>query len=209
MCVMKYAIVIILMWIFPLFNCSAQNGYPQLKQKSDSLITRFEKELSKQSFVNTELTNNANNFFVDYNNELTGDTVWLENYEDFKFYRIKRKDFFFIAEYYTGKIGTLFECEKYVYYFYDGKLQMTQSLFFKHGEELDDYGSNLYVEEKRVLFSQGEPLQFYLVRDGEGSSRTLDIKALPFKQIDVKKVIYDKYAFETVGIKIFNGKTDF
>ena len=45
---MKYAIVIILMWIFPFFNCSAQNGYPQLKQKSDSLISRFEKELSKQ-----------------------------------------------------------------------------------------------------------------------------------------------------------------
>ena len=204
----KFAVVIFL-WICPFVSAVAQGGFPQLKQKSDSLISLFAKTLSDRQFVSTELTHNANNYFTDDNNELTGDTIWLEDYENFKFYRTKQKDGLFLAEYYTGRIGTLFECEKYVYFFSGGKLQMTQYLFFKHGEELDDYGFNLYVEEKRVLFSQGKPLQFYLVRDGEGASKDFDIKTLPFKQIDVSKVIYDKYVFETLGSKIFEGKTDF
>ncbi|MBQ3655465.1 MAG: hypothetical protein II956_01300 [Bacteroidales bacterium] len=178
--------------------------------KTDSIMKAFNKELSNEKYVFTEMVKNPDNFFDDQDNEIIGDTIQLYDYEHFQFYRTKKKNGYFMAEYYKGRIGNLFENEKFTYYFYNGELKLTQSLLVKHGDGLDDYGVYYFVEERRLLFDgKTSDFPYYIMRDGEGQSEVFDINRLNFKVIDARRIIYDKYTFEIIGDKIFNGQTDF
>jgi len=193
------------------FNTLNAQNARAVKIKTDSVISLFATTLKNQKYEFTEMIKNPDNYFEDYNNEIIGDTIQLGNFEYFKFYRTKHKDNFFMAEYYKGRIGQVFENEKYIYYFFDGKLLLTQSMLEKHGESLDDDSGVYYVkEERRLLFdriSNRPPL--YITRDGEGNSDEFDINKIEFKQIASERIIYDKYTFEIIGEKIYNGKNDF
>lgn len=181
-----------------------------IAMKTDSLMKVFSKELDGVKYEFTEMVKNPDNFFADENNEITGDTIQLSDYEYFQFYRSKKKDGFFMAEYFKGRIGRIFENEKFTYYFYNGSLKMTQSLLTKHGDGLDDYGVYYFVEERRLLFDgKDNSHPYYIMRDGEGQSEEFDINKLNFKVIDARRIIYDKYTFEIIGERIFNGQTDF
>ena len=190
-------------------NAAAQADF--VKSQTDSLTSFFEAGLSGVKYAVTELVKNPDDVFADANNEITGDTVNLEHYEDFKFYRTRQKDSLFVAEYFRGHIGKIFEKELTVYYFLSGRLAMTVLLSVKHGESLDDgLGTYYFYQERRLLFPRSKDgFPSYITRDGEGTSESFNIKTLPFKQIDVRKIVYDKYNFEIIGGKIFNGKTDF
>ncbi len=85
---------------------------------------------------------------------------------------------------------------------------MTQCQFVRHGDALDDNVTNVFFEEKRVLFIDGCPTPMYIFREAEGMSDDLDINVVPFQQIDVRKIIYDKYLYETVGARILEGRKD-
>jgi len=203
---------LVLIWTFcstVIFYANAQNA-ESIQKATDSLIVFFENGLKNTAYNFTELIKSPDDFFADENGEITGDTIMLENYEHFKFYRTRKKDSLFIAEYYRGKIGNLFEKELTVYYFLSGRLAMTIAYFLKHGESLDDgVGTYYFREERRLLFPSKGGIPSYIMRDGEGTTDNFDIKRLPFKQIDVKKIVYNKYNYEIIGEKIFNGKTDF
>jgi hypothetical protein len=194
---------------FLAFYAGAQD-VKTIKIKTDSLISAFETALKDQKYEFKEMISNPDNFFADEEGEITGDTIMLGDYEYFKFYRTKRKDGLFKAEYYKGRIGQLFEKEIFTYFFVDGKLKMTLSNFVKHGESLDDYGVYTFVEERRLLFDgKYGSYPLYIMRDGEGQSESFDINNLAFRMIASDRIIYDKYTFEIIGEKIFKGQTDF
>ena len=176
------------------FNTLNAQNARAVKIKTDSVISLFATTLKNQKYEFTEMIKNPDNYFEDYNNEIIGDTLQLGNFE-----------------YYKGRIGQVFENEKYIYHFFDGKLLLTQSMLEKHGESLDDDSGVYYVkEERRLLFdriSNRPPL--YITRDGEGNSDEFDINKIEFKQIASERIIYDKYTFEIIGEKIYNGKNDF
>lgn len=174
-----------------------------LKRITDSIVGAYNKALENIPFEFTELVGNPTDFYDDVNNELIGDTVWLENYEKFNFYRTKKSGNLFYVEYYKGKVGELFENEKLTYYFVDNHLQMTQYYFLRHGDALDDYGMSVYIEEKRILFNNGQ-LPLLICRELEDNSSRNGIEDVAFKQIDVRKIIYDKYVYEILAQKILN-----
>lgn len=195
--------------IMTMSNAAIAQDIRENKRISDSIITVFNTALNSVNYVKTELIANPNDFYLDENKEINGDTVWLENYENYRFYRTKESGDKKVAEYFTGKIGNLFECEKTIYFFYKGKLVMTQQLFVSHGDALDDYGVNLFLEEKRIIFSQTNgTAPIYITRDFEGANNLTDIRNVAFKQLDVRRIIYDKNVFETIGLKIYNHETD-
>jgi hypothetical protein len=109
----------------------------------------------------------------------------------------------------VGKNSTLFEAEKVNYYFDDKRLVMTDYSFVRHGEAIEDFGSSMFIEQKRVLFEAGgKPLKFPLMlfREGEGVSENLNMDEIPFRQIDVRKIIYDKNIYELIAQKIINNE---
>lgn len=180
----------------------------ELKHKADSIASVFSKALDGVDFQVTQMVKNPTNYVEDLANDLTGDTIWLENYENFKFYRVKRKGNLAMAQYFTGKVGQIFEKEEIMYYFVDNKLKMTKYLYLRHGEALDDEYS-IYMEDKRVIFVDNNPVPKYIYREAEGPSNQFKADEVPFRQYDVRKIIYDKYLYETVGDKIMANKTDF
>ncbi len=189
------------------FAANAQQKQNQPKLQSDSIISVFEKTLKNINATKTELIKNPNNYYIEYP-ETSTDTIFLENYENFKFFTIKKADGLTQIDFTQGKVSQLFEKEQYTYYFdthSQPKLLLTQVNYIRHGEQLEDYGYSIFQEERRLLFSNnGQPMA-YLIRECEGSSSEINISIIPFKTIDTKNVFYDKSEFENLGFELLNG----
>jgi hypothetical protein len=74
---------------------------------------------------------------------------------------------------------------------------------------MEDIGMSMFIEQKRILFeANGKPLKFPLMlfREGEGVSTSLNMDEIPFRQIDVRKLIYDKNIYEDIAHKIISGE---
>ena len=54
--------------------------------------------------------------------------------------------------------------------------------------------------------ANGKPLKFPLIlfREVEGVSENLDMDKIPFRQIDIRRILYDKNTYETIGKEIIN-----
>ena len=198
----RIAIIIILL-------LTAASAHPQavnnVRRVTDSVITNFGNAVEGKPYTRTELIKEPTNYYMDELNDLTGDSIWVANFEDFNFYRTRTDGRYTVAEYYEGKNATLFEAEKIRYFYDDKRLVMTEYNFVRHGEAMEDIGVDMFIEQKRVLFEDhGNPLKFplMLIREGEGVNEDLNMDAIPFKQIDVRKIIYDKNIYETIGKKI-------
>lgn len=192
---------------------TAATAHPQavnnLRRATDSVITTFTKAVEDKPYTRTELIKEPTNYYMDELNDLTGDSIWVANFEDFKFYRTRTDGRYTVAEYFEGKNAALFEAEKIYYYFDDKRLVMTDYNFVKHGEDMEDIGMSMFVEQKRILFeANGKPLKFPLMlfREGEGVSTSLNMDEIPFRQIDVRKLIYDKNIYEDIAHKIISGE---
>ena len=202
----QLAIIIILL-------LTAATAHPQavnnVRRVTDSVITTFGNAVEGKPYTRTELIKEPTNYYMDEANDLTGDSIWVANFEDFKFYRTRTDGRYTVAEYFVGKNSTLFEAEKVNYYFDDKRLVMTDYSFVRHGEAIEDFGSSMFIEQKRVLFETGgKPLKFPLMlfREGEGVSENLNMDEIPFRQIDVRKIIYDKNIYELIAQKIINNE---
>ena len=202
----QLAIIIILL-------LTAATAHPQavnnVRRVTDSVITTFGNAVEGKPYTRTELIKEPTNYYMDESNDLTGDSIWVANFEDFKFYRTRTDGRYTVAEYFVGKNSTLFEAEKVNYYFDDKRLVMTDYSFVRHGEAIEDFGSSMFIEQKRVLFEAGgKPLKFPLMlfREGEGVSENLNMDEIPFRQIDVRKIIYDKNIYELIAQKIINNE---
>jgi len=202
----QLAIIIILL-------LTAATAHPQavnnVRRITDSVITTFGNAVEGKPYTRTELIKEPTNYYMDEANDLTGDSIWVANFEDFKFYRTRTDGRYTVAEYFVGKNSTLFEAEKVNYYFDDKRLVMTDYSFVRHGEAIEDFGSSMFIEQKRVLFETGgKPLKFPLMlfREGEGVSENLNMDEIPFRQIDVRKIIYDKNIYELIAQKIINNE---
>ncbi|MBO4772980.1 MAG: hypothetical protein J5595_10625 [Bacteroidales bacterium] len=202
----QLAIIIILL-------LTAATAHPQavnnVRRVTDSVITTFGNAVEGKPYTRTELIKEPTNYYMDEANDLTGDSIWVANFEDFKFYRTRTDGRYTVAEYFVGKNSTLFEAEKVNYYFDDKRLVMTDYSFVRHGEAIEDFGSSMFIEQKRVLFEAGgKPLKFPLMlfREGEGVSENLNMDEIPFRQIDVRKIIYDKNIYELIAQKIINNE---
>jgi hypothetical protein len=198
----RIAIIIILL-------LTAASAHPQavnnVRRVTDSVITNFGNAVEGKPYTRTELIKEPTNYYMDELNDLTGDSIWVANFEDFNFYRTRTDGRYTVAEYYEGKNATLFEAEKIRYFYDDKRLVMTEYNFVRHGEAMEDIGVDMFIEQKRVLFEDhGNPLKFplMLIREGEGVNEDLNMDAIPIKQIDVRKIIYDKNIYETIGKKI-------
>ena len=181
-----------------------------VRRATDSVITTFTKAVEDKPYSRTELIKEPTNYYMDELNDLTGDSVWVANFEDFRFYRTRTDGRYTVAEFFVGKNATLFEAEKIYYYFDDKRLVMTDYNYVRHGEALEDFGFSLFVEQKRVLFeADGKPLKIpqMLFREGEGMSESLNMDEIPFRQIDIRKLIYDKNTYELIAQKIINGES--
>ncbi len=175
------------------------------RQATDSVIATFSQAVEGKPYQRTELIKEPTNYYMDENNDLTGDSVWVANFEDFRFYRKRTDGRYTVAEYFEGKNATLFEAIKVNYYYDDKRLVMTDYAFVRHGEAIDDYGASMFIEQKRVLFEDHAkqlktPLMLF--REGEGYSATLDMDEIPFRQIDVRRIIYDKNIYENQAKEI-------
>lgn len=180
-----------------------------VRRATDSVITTFTKAVEDHPFHRTELVKEPTNYYMDEDNDLTGDSIWVANFEDFKFYRTRTDGRYTVAEYYEGKNATLFEAEKIRYYYDDKRLVMTDYCFVRHGEAIEDFGASMFIEQKRVLFeANGKPLKtpLMLFREGEGVSENLNMDEIPFRQIDVRRIIYDKNTYELIAQKIINNE---
>ena len=202
----QLAIIIILL-------LTAATAHPQavnnVRRVTDSVITTFGNAVEGKPYTRTELIKEPTNYYMDESNDLTGDSIWVANFEDFKFYRTRTDGRYTVAEYFVGKNSTLFEAEKVNYYFDDKRLVMTDYSFVRHGEAIEDFGSSMFIEQKRVLFETGgKPLKFPLMlfREGEGVSENLNMDEIPFRPIDVRKIIYDKNIYELIAQKIINNE---
>lgn len=182
-----------------------------VRRATDSVINTFTEAVEGKPYIRTELIKEPTNYYMDELNDLTGDSIWVANYEDFQFYRTRTDGRYTVAEYFVGKNATLFEAEKIYYYFDDQRLVMTDYNFVKHGEEMEDLGVSMFIEQKRILFeANGKPLKFPLMlfREGEGVSTSLNMDDIPFRQIDVRKLIYDKNTYEDIAHKIICGEME-
>ena len=182
-----------------------------LRRATDSVITTFTEAVEGKPYIRTELIKEPTNYYMDELNDLTGDSIWVANYEDFQFYRTRTDGRYTVAEYFVGKNATLFEAEKIYYYFDDQRLVMTDYNYVKHGEEMEDIGVSMFIEQKRIIFeANGKPLKFPLMlfREGEGVSSSLNMDEIPFRQIDVRKLIYDKNTYEDIAHKILSGEME-
>lgn len=182
-----------------------------LRRATDSVITTFTEAVEGKPYICTELIKEPTNYYMDELNDLTGDSIWVANFEDFKFYRTRTDGRYTVAEYFVGKNATLFEAEKIYYYFDDQRLVMTDYNYVKHGEEMEDIGVSMFIEQKRIIFeANGKPLKFPLMlfREGEGVSSSLNMDEIPFRQIDVRKLIYDKNTYEDIAHKIISGEME-
>ena len=202
----RIAIIIILL-------LTAASAHPQavnnVRRVTDSVITNFGNAVEGKPYTRTELIKEPTNYYMDELNDLTGDSIWVANFEDFNFYRTRTDGRYTVAEYFVGKNSSLFEAEKINYYFDDKRLVMTDYNFIRHGEEMEDIGSSMFVERKRILFeANGKPLKtpLMLFREGEGVSTSLNMDEIPFRQIDVRKLIYDKNIYEDIAHKIISGE---
>ncbi len=200
----QLATIIILLLTATTAATNAQNVV-NVRRATDSVIATFTQAVEDHPYQRTELVKEPTNYYMDELNDLTGDSVWVANFEDFNFYRTRTDGRYTVAEYYEGKNATLFEAEKIRYFYDDKRLVMTEYNFVRHGEAMEDIGVDMFIEQKRVLFEDhGNPLKFplMLIREGEGVNEDLNMDAIPFKQIDVRKIIYDKNIYETIGKKI-------
>ena len=182
-----------------------------VRRATDSVINTFTEAVEGKPYIRTELIKEPTNYYMDELNDLTGDSIWVANYEDFQFYRTRTDGRYTVAEYFVGKNATLFEAEKIYYYFDDQRLVMTDYNYVKHGEEMEDIGVSMFIEQKRILFeANGKPLKFPLMlfREGEGVSSSLNMDEIPFRQIDVRKLIYDKNTYEDIAHKIISGEME-
>jgi len=182
-----------------------------LRRATDSVINTFTEAVEGKPYIRTELIKEPTNYYMDELNDLTGDSIWVANFEDFQFYRTRTDGRYTVAEYFVGKNATLFEAEKIYYYFDDQRLVMTDYNYVKHGEEMEDIGVSMFIEQKRILFeANGKPLKFPLMlfREGEGVSTSLNMDEIPFRQIDVRKLIYDKNTYEDIAHKIISGEME-
>lgn len=180
-----------------------------LRRATDSVITTFGNAVEGKPYVRTELIKEPTNYYMDELNDLTGDSIWVANFEDFRFYRTRTDGRYTVVEYFSGKNATVFEAEKINYYFDNKRLVMTNYNYVRHGEAIEDVGASVFMEQKRVLFEAvGTPLNFPLMlfREGEGMSETLKMDEIPFRQIDVRKIIYDKNTYELIAKKIINNE---
>lgn len=179
------------------------------RQATDSVIATYSKAVEGKPYIRTELIKDPTNYYMDENNDLTGDSIWVANFEDFKFYRTRTDGRYTVAEYYEGKNATLFESIKVRYYYDTKRLVMTEYEFVRHGEAIEEFGASMFIEQKRVLFeSAGKPLKtpLMLFREGEGNSASLNMDEIPFRQIDIQKIIYDKNIYEIQAQKIINNE---
>ncbi|MCR5453695.1 MAG: hypothetical protein K6F33_01750 [Bacteroidales bacterium] len=175
------------------------------RQATDSVVHIFGNAVEGKPYHRTELIKEPTNYYMDENNDLTGDSIWVANFEDFRFYRTRTDGRYTVAEYFEGKNATLFESIKVKYYYDAKRLVMTEYAFVRHGEAIDDFGSNMFIEQKRILFeanAQHLKTPLMLFREGEGYSSTLNMDEIPFRQIDVSRIIYDKNIYETQGKEI-------
>ena len=180
-----------------------------VRRATDSVIATFGKAVEGKAYSRTELVKEPTNYYMDEQNDLTGDSVWVANFEDFKFYRTRTDGRYTVAEYYVGKNADIFEAEKVYYYYDDKRLVLTDYNYVRHGEAIDDFGVSIFIEQRRVLFEAGgKPLKFpmMLFREGEGVSENLNMDEIQFKQIDVRKIIYDKNIYELIAQKIINNE---
>ena len=201
-------ILIIFNIILISFAAAAQPKNNAAQTKSDSIIAAFNNALKNAKEIKTDFVKNPNNFYLE-DPENPKDTIYLENYENFKFCTTKKSGDYVVINYFKGKVTQIVEKEQYTYYFNvkDGQhLLLTTFSYFRHGEQLDDYGFSLYQEERRMLFSQDGKPTTYIVRETEGSSNEININRLPFKQIDTKNIFYDKSEFENLGFDLLNNK---
>lgn len=181
-----------------------------VRRATDSVITTFTKAVEGKPYSRTELVKEPTNYYMDELNDLTGDSVWVANFENFRFYRTRTDGRYTVAEYFVGKNADIFEAEKVYYFFDDKRLVMTDYNYVRHGEAIEDFGVSMFIEQKRVLFEAGgKPLKFPLMlfREGEGMSESLNMDEIPFRQIDVRKLIYDKNIYELIAQKIINGES--
>ena len=192
---------------------TAATAYPQavnnVRRATDSVITTFTNAVADKPYIRTELIKEPTNYYMDELNDLTGDSIWVAYFEDFKFYRTRTDGRYTVAEYFEGKNATLFEAEKVYYYFDDNRLVMTDYNFVKHGEEMEDIGLSMFMEQKRVLFeANGKQLKtpLMLFREGEGIGENFNLDDIPFRQIDIRKLIYDKNIYEDIAHKIISGE---
>ncbi len=206
---MKHLSKIFIIFTAALLSAAVANaqGVNNIRRATDSVVSTFGKAVDGCQYHRTELIESPTNYYIDELNDLTGDTIWVENFEDFKFYRKRTDGHYTVAEYYEGKNATLFEAEKVKYYYDDGHLVMTDYMFVRHGEAIEDFGVSMFVEQKRMLFeANGERLKvpLMLFREVEEYSANLNMDAIPFRQIDVTRIMYDKNIYELLANKIYN-----
>ncbi len=202
----RIAIIIILLLTAAAAHPQAVNN---VRRATDSVITTFGNAVEGKPYIRTELIKEPTNYYMDELNDLTGDSVWVANFEDFQFYRTRTDGRYTVAEYFVGKNASIFEAEKIYYYYDNNRLVMTDHNYVRHGEAIDDFGVSMFIEQKRVLFEAGgKPLKFPLMlfREGEGVSENLNMDEIPFKQIDIRKIIYDKNTYELIAQKIINNE---
>ncbi|MBQ1697205.1 MAG: hypothetical protein II075_04940 [Bacteroidales bacterium] len=205
---MKQLLTIIILLLTAATSADAQM-VNNVRRVTDSVIATFGNAVEGKPYTRTELIKEPTNYYMDESGDLTGDSVWVANYEDFKFYRTRTDGRYTVAEYFVGKNANIFEAEKIYYYYDDKRLVMTDYNYVRHGEAIDDFGVSMFIEQKRVLFEAGgKPLNFPLMlfREGEGISENLNMDEIPFRQIDIRKIIYDKNIYELIAHKIISGE---
>lgn len=178
-------------------------------QLSDSIIVAFHRDFGKNKYEVIQLVDDIMQVqYYEAENEeghIVTDSVCCDINGAYKFCRLRKAGSKILAEYHTGSFGNIHELDEWDYYYDNG--QLLQTIYTHHrqsGEGIDDFGVYEFVEEKRVIFLHSGKSPLYIVREGEGYSMQFNIGDVQFEQFDIKRLIYDKYMFETVGSKILS-----
>ncbi len=183
-------------------------------QVSDSIIVAFQKDFSnaKCEFIQLMEGDDVDVRYQHYINDsgqLVSDSLYCDTDGNYKYCRISVMGDLVMAEYFSGIYSDLQMEDQWTYYYNKGRLIQTINLHSRISLDMvDDYGQYEYLEEKRVIFDPVSKYPLYITREGEGYSSKFSINDVPFEQLDVRRLIYDKYMFETVGSKILNHDMD-
>jgi len=183
-------------------------------QVSDSIIVAFQKDFcnAKCEFIQLMEGDDVDVRYQHYINDsgqLVSDSLFCDSDGNYKYCIISRMGDMVMAEYFSGIFSDLQMEDQWTYYYSKGRLIQTVNLHSRVSLEMEeDYGKYEYLEEKRVIFDPVSKYPLYITREGEGYSSKFSINDVPFEQLDVRRLIYDKYMFETVGNKILNHDLD-
>lgn len=183
-------------------------------QVSDSIIVAFQKDFSNASCEIIQLMEGDGvevryQHYINDSGQLVSDSLLCDIDGNYKYCKIASLGDMVIAEYYSGIYSDLQMEDQWTYYYCKGRLIQTVNLHSRISlDALDDYGQYVFMEEKRVIFDPVSKYPLYITREGEGYSAKFSISDVPFEQLDVRRLVYDKYMFETVGSKILNRDFD-